>query len=279
MASQSLASRLGHADDARLLIINCDDLGSSHSANIATFRAMTYGVATSATLMIPCPWAREAATLFKGKAVGVHLTITSELEGYRWRGLTGGKSLYDEEGFLIADRLTAMQRVDKEEARAECHAQIETALRWGVDVTHLDTHMYAMHGRPDLFDVLLDLAEEFGLPIRMFSLAIEKKFGFPARDITDKRGVLYNDHLVSSWPRTTRDVFAGAVANLEPGVTEIYAHPVLEGEELRAFDPMHADIRASDSLFLVDPIARRSLEEHNVKTISFRDLRDLQRAQ
>src|ERR1700750_1314577 len=100
---RNLAARLGYGPDDRLLIVNCDDLGSSHSANIATLRAMTYGVATSATLMVPCPWAREAATLFKGKAIGVHLTLTSELEGYRWRGLTAGKSLYDDEGFLIAD--------------------------------------------------------------------------------------------------------------------------------------------------------------------------------
>lgn len=279
MTSPSLASRLGFSDDARLLIINCDDLGSSHAANIGTLRAMTYGVATSATLMVPCPWAREAATLFKGKAVGVHLTLTAELEGCRWRGLTNGKSLHDDDGFLIADRLTAMKRFDAEEARLECRAQIETALKWGVDVTHLDTHMFAVHGRQDLFEVLLDLAEEFRLPIRMLSWAMEKRFGFPAHDLATRRGVIFNDHLLSSWPRTTRDVFEGAVAGLEPGVTEIFAHPVMDGEELRAFDPLHADIRASDAQFLVDPSARTCLERHGVHRISFRELRDLQRAQ
>ena len=70
----SLAERLGYSADDRLLIVNCDDLGSSHAANVATSRAMIYGVATSATLMVPCPWAREAARMFKGMAVGVHLS-------------------------------------------------------------------------------------------------------------------------------------------------------------------------------------------------------------
>jgi hypothetical protein len=53
-----LVERLGYRPDDRLLIVNCDDLGSSHSANVATYRSMVDGVATSATLMVPCPWAR-----------------------------------------------------------------------------------------------------------------------------------------------------------------------------------------------------------------------------
>ena len=78
MDKPSLVERLGYGPESRLLIVNCDDLGSSHSANVATFRSMVYGVASSATLMVPCPWAREAARMFKGFAVGVHLTLTSE---------------------------------------------------------------------------------------------------------------------------------------------------------------------------------------------------------
>lgn len=50
---KSLAERLGYSPEQRLLIVNCDDLGSSHAANVATYRAMVYGVATSATLMVP----------------------------------------------------------------------------------------------------------------------------------------------------------------------------------------------------------------------------------
>ena len=50
----------------RLLIVNCDDLGVSRAANVATSRAMVEGVATSATLMVPCPYGREAAGMFAG---------------------------------------------------------------------------------------------------------------------------------------------------------------------------------------------------------------------
>ena len=86
MGQPSLAERLGYVPEDRLLIINCDDLGSSHSANVATYRAMVHGVATSATLMVPCPWAREAARMFEGFAIGEHLTLTCEYRGYRRRG-------------------------------------------------------------------------------------------------------------------------------------------------------------------------------------------------
>src|SRR5262249_47232097 len=97
-ASATLAQRLGFGAADRRLIVNCADVGSSHSANLATWRSMTEGVATSATLMVPCPWAREAARMFQGLPVGVHLTLTSEYGGYRWRGLTRGASLHDAEG-------------------------------------------------------------------------------------------------------------------------------------------------------------------------------------
>jgi len=73
-----LTERLGFSRESRLLIVNCDDVGSSHSANVAAFRAMTYGIATSASLMVPCPWAAEAARMFEGLPIGVHLTLTSE---------------------------------------------------------------------------------------------------------------------------------------------------------------------------------------------------------
>jgi predicted glycoside hydrolase/deacetylase ChbG (UPF0249 family) len=59
----SLAERLGFGPDAKLLIVNCDDLGSSASANRAIAEVIRQGVATSATLMVPAPgrWTASAA--------------------------------------------------------------------------------------------------------------------------------------------------------------------------------------------------------------------------
>jgi predicted glycoside hydrolase/deacetylase ChbG (UPF0249 family) len=275
---RNLAARLGYGPDDRLLIVNCDDLGSSHSANIATFRSMVYGVATSATLMVPCPWAREAAQMFEGFPIGVHLTLTSEHGGYRWRGLTNGVSLSDDEGFFPNTTKVALRRITEADARAECRAQIETALSWGVDVTHLDTHMNVMQARTDLYEIYLDLAEEFRLPVRMFSRKETEKQAFRARDRAKTRDLLFNEHIVYPWPRRTRDVLFEEIPKLPPGVSEIFAHPVLDGEELRAYDTKNADIRTHDAVCLTDPTVSDLLDQHNIKRISFRELRELQRA-
>ena len=96
----SLAEKLGYGAADRLLILNCDDLGASHSANIAIDDSIRNGIATSATLMVPCPWACEAVGLCGGLDIGIHLTLTCEYPGYRWRALTGAKSLHDADGFM-----------------------------------------------------------------------------------------------------------------------------------------------------------------------------------
>ena len=278
MSRPNLAERLGYGPRERLLILNCDDLGSSHSANIATFRSTVYGVATSATLMVPCPWAREAAHKFKGLSIGVHLTLTCEYRGYRWRGLTKGASLHDEQGFLPATAEAVAARIDAKDARAECRSQIETALSWDLDVTHLDSHMYALEARSDLFDIYLDLAEEFRLPVRIAAQNKAQAEVDRLRGSAERRGVLFTDHIVCPWPRRTRDVFFEEIPKLSPGVSEIFAHPVLDGEELRAYDAENADIRAHDAACLIDPAISDLMNRQEIKRISFRELRELQRA-
>lgn len=216
--------------------------------------------------------------MFEGLPVGVHLTLTCEYRGYRWRGLTNGASLHDDEGCLPTTSAVALQRIDAADARAECRAQLETALCWGVDVTHLDTHMNVVQSRTDLYEIYLDLAEEFRLPVRMFSREATEKQGFQARERAEARGLLFNEHIVYPWPRRTRDVFFEEIPKLPLGVSEIFAHPVLDGEELRAYDTKNADIRAHDAVCLTDPTVSDLLDQHNIKRISFRELRDLQRA-
>jgi chitin disaccharide deacetylase len=150
------------------------------------------------------------------------------------------------------------------------------ALSWGVDVTHLDTHMNVLQARADLYEIYLDLAAEFRLPVRMFSQAGAEKLGFQARERAEARGLLFNEHIVYPWPRRTRDVFFEEIPKLPLGVSEIFTHPVLDGEELNDTD--NADIRAHDAACLTDPMVSDLLDQHNIKRISFRELRELQRA-
>lgn len=277
MSQPSLAERLGYGLKDRLLIINCDDLGVSHSANQAIQDALRSGIATSASLMVPCPEAKAAAHLLRGIPLGVHLTLTSEYQALRWRGLTNGPSLHDHNGFLPRAAQAVIENLDAADARAECFAQIEAALAWGVDVTHLDVHMDVTFKRADLFDIYLDLAVLFRLPVRVMAHDPAGYPNFPARERAAARGVLSNDYLIYPWPRPIREVLLETIPNLQPGVTEIFAHPVRDGAELRAYDEYRPDLRAADAVGVCDSLLGDALDEHRIRRIGYRDIRDLQR--
>lgn len=69
---------LGYPPDARLLIINADDLGLCPSVNAAIFATIQAGIVRSTTLMTPCPGAASALAQLRQQptpAFGVHLTL------------------------------------------------------------------------------------------------------------------------------------------------------------------------------------------------------------
>jgi len=273
-----LAERLGYSASDRILIVNCDDLGSSHAANVAAENAMRKGWATSATLMVPCPWAQEAATRCKDLDIGVHLTLTAEYPGYRWRSLTGAKSLHDKDGFLPLTAREVFANAKPEDVETECRAQIEQALRWGVDVTHLDNHMGTLHYDERFNAIFLKLAIEFDLPLRLPSENEQKRLGFAAREPASDAGRLYPDRFVMQWGRPTREVLNEYLPNLRPGVTEFCMHPAEDGIELQAYDTTQAWIRTHDYACLMDEGLRADIKAADAKLISYRPLRDAMRA-
>ena len=124
MSDPTLAQRLGYPADARLVIINADDLGSCHSANVGVFECLHTGTVTSATLMVPCPWAREASSRYRGEDVGVHLTLNAEYELYRWGPITIAPSLLGGDGGFPRTIEDVWDHADLDEVRRECRAQI-----------------------------------------------------------------------------------------------------------------------------------------------------------
>ena len=46
---------LGFAPDARVLIVNCDDFGMHDAVNAAVVESIENGIASSCSLMVPCP--------------------------------------------------------------------------------------------------------------------------------------------------------------------------------------------------------------------------------
>jgi len=275
---KTLAERLGHGTTDRLLILNCDDLGSSHSANLAIDDSIRGGIATSATLMVPCPWAREAVDMCGDLDIGVHLTLTCEYPGYRWRALTGAKSLHDADGFMPRTAADVWQNAKLEDVEAECRTQIEQALAWGIDVTHLDAHMGTMQIMPAYYAIYLKLAVEYRLPLRMAGAADEKRMGFPSRAPAREAGVLFPDDFVFQWGEATETLLPRYMETLQPGVGEFILHPVADGPELRGYDKTEADIRVGDYAAAKSKTLRDKIAAQGIALISFRPLRDAMRA-
>jgi chitin disaccharide deacetylase len=274
----TLAERLGHAPGDRLLIVNCDDLGMCHSANEGIYDALRFGLATSASLMVPCPWAREAAARYRGEDVGVHLTLNAEWELYRWGPITQAPSLLDGDGGFPRTVDDVWDHADLDEVRRELRSQVERAILWGFDVTHLDSHMGTLQLRPEFFDVYLDLAVEFELPLRLSGPSTQDLVGFPFRDLADAEGVLAPDHLVVYSGVGGRRALESLLMDLRPGVTEIFLHPATDHAELRSLAPDWARRVDDHEALTRDSGLRAMVERSGVTLIGWRELRTLQRA-
>lgn len=274
----TLAERLGHAPDDRLVIVNCDDLGSCHAANVGTYEALRDGIATSASLMVPCPWAREAASRYRGEDVGVHLTLNAEHDLYRWGPITHAPSLLDGDGGFPRTRRDVWDHADLDEARRELRAQIERAILWGFDVSHLDSHMDTLQLKPEFFDVYLDIAVEFALPIRLAGVAAERTTGFPFRSLAAEEHVVFPDNFAYVRRVGSRRSIERAIIDLPPGITELHVRPAVDTAELRALTPDWAARVDDHDLVVTDHSLGALLDRAGVRLIGYRELRELQHA-
>ena len=273
-----LAERLGFAPDAKVVIINGDDLGASHACNSGVYDALRSGLATSASLMVPAPWAREAASRYRGEDIGVQLTLNAEYDRYRWGPITRAPSLLDGDGGFPRTVADLWDHADLDEARRELRAQIERAILWGFDVSHLASHLGSLQLRPEFFDVYIDIALEFRLPVRLWNPETERSVGFPFRQLAAKEGVVFPDHLVGVPGIGSRRAVEAAVADLRPGVTELALHPAVDTPEQRAYDDSWSHRVDDHHLLCFDTDLPALLRRAGVSYIGFRALRDLQRS-
>ena len=274
--SLSLASRLGYSDDARLVIISCDDLGSCHGATEGVYQAIRNGVATCASIMVPAPWARYAADQHKGEDIGVHLTLNAEHPLYRWGPLTHAPSLLSGEGGFPRSVDDLWEHADSTEVLRECRAQIERALAWGIDVSHLAPHLTSITLRPEFFDVYLELAVEFKLPIRLPSTISASAAGFPFRQLAADEDIVFPDHFDHDWRTGSRERVLAALGALEPGVTEIHVQPSIDTAEVRALGDVAIGWIDDLALATSDEL-RNAVTASGAVLIGYRALRDAMR--
>ncbi len=275
----AMADALGYPEDARLLIVTCDELGVTYAHNTGVYGALRSGLGTSAGLVVPGPWAREAASRYRGEDVGVHLTLNAEYDLLRWGPITHCPSLLDGDGGFPRTIDDLWEHADTDEVRRECRAQIERAIYWGFDISHLSAHLGALELRPEFFDVALDLAIELRLPLRLPPAGVERQAGFPFRQLAADEGVLTPDHVLRA-PRnaSAKRVIEDLLGELEPGVTEIVLRPAADTPELRSVAPDWAARVADGDLADKSDSLRAIAERSDVILVGYRAMRELQRA-
>jgi predicted glycoside hydrolase/deacetylase ChbG (UPF0249 family) len=278
VTGSTLAERLGYTPEDRLVILSCDDLGSCHAANMGVYEALRSGVATCASVMVPAPWARHAADAYRGEDIGVHITLNAEHPLYRWGPITHAPSLLSGEGGFPRDVDDLWEHADPSEVLRECRAQIERAILWGFDVTHLAPHLSVITLRPEFFDIYLELAVEFRLPIRLPSTISTEQAGFPFRKLAADEGVVFPDHFDHDWRPGSRDRVHAAFGSLQPGVTEIHIQPAIDTPEVRALSQWAEEWIDDLRLATQDDTLQTAIAQSGAIMIGYRELRAAMRS-
>lgn len=267
---------LGYPDDARLLIINADDFGMCHATNAAIFRTLKAGVVRSTTLMVPCPWALHAMHWLAENpdiAFGVHLTTICDTVDYSWRPLTAWEkvpSLTDKAGYFYSfERMPEfLAQVDLDELEVEFRAQIEAVLAANLKPTHLDWHALRIAGRSDIPDLMLGLAKEYGLALRVRGRPwIEKvqSQGLPTADYD-----FLDSYMMGTVDKSAR--YAQLLRELPAGLSEWAVHPGIDSSELLAIEPDGNHSRQMDFDFFMSAEAPEIIREEGIILLSYEPL-------
>jgi hypothetical protein len=255
------------------LVMNADDFGMCHEVNLGVVEAFNDGLLTQASLMVPCPWFEEAARLAlrHGIPVGVHLTATCEWDYFRWRPLTGLRSLSRGDGTSHVTIAEAQARCDRGELEAEFIAQVERALALGLRIQHLDVHM----GMVDA-EVFERVCRRFDLvSIAVPSLLPEASaVGYPFTSDPGKRGSSLK--YLSGLPCEGKsDAFRAYLEGLGEGIHYNASHPSVDGSEVRSLTaPEHPsfawarDIRVTDLAALTDRATLRLIADLGIQLVA-----------
>ncbi|MEI2692146.1 MAG: polysaccharide deacetylase family protein [Anaerolineae bacterium] len=287
--------QLGFAATDRVVVLHADDIGMCQATLPAYETLSTAGAISSAAVMVPCPWFNSVAEQCRRRAgdpqvdMGVHLTLTSEWDSYRWRPLTTcdpASGLLDGEGYFPSRAMPVIQRADLDAVRLELTAQVQRALAAGIDVTHVDSHMLTLF-HPRLLSVYIDVARQFDLPPFLVqippgwqsdmghdaeTIALGQRLiaeaadaGLPIFDYFQVLSLADSEHRVAE--------MSALLNQLPAGLSIILFHPAVDTPELRALAPDWRCRVADYELFSGD-LLPHLLADAGVQVIGFRALRD-----
>jgi predicted glycoside hydrolase/deacetylase ChbG (UPF0249 family) len=284
--TKTIAERLGAPPNAKLLILHADDLGVAHSVNAASFDALDKGAISSASIMMPTPWVKEVADYAKAHPnadLGLHLTLTSEWQTYRWGSVESKDrvpSLLDSVGTFPSEVAPVVAKAKPAEVERELRAQVERALALGIRPTHLDSHMGALFTTPELIATYMKVARDYRLPFLAFR---GSPLGGSPMPLSANDIVL--DTVIVAGPNIPRDqwkaFYLNAIANLKPGLNEIIVHLGSDDAELQAVtvnhEPYGSAWRKRDYDVVTSPEFKKALQDNGVTLVTWRELQKAMR--
>ena len=276
----TLAQLAAARQRGRTAILNVDDLGATHGANLAYLHLARRGLSTAGSVMAPGPWfseIAEAAADDPSLDLGVHLTLTSEWRHYRWAPLSTASpasGLIDGDGYMWRDVASLRRHLVPEAAEAEMRAQIERCGSAGLRPTHLDAHMGAAM-LAELLPAHVGLAREFGLfPVLPRSIAWPPDLSAYRHAVAwlDAAGFALIDHCRGTLPVASGELEAGwgrMLADLPGGTTHFALHATMPGE-IEAIAPEHAGWRVREYELLAGGAIARLLRDGGIATAGYR---------
>ncbi len=291
---QTFAERLGWREGSKVVIFHIDDAGMCHDANLGTIEALEEGVATSASIMMPCSWVPEFVDYVNENPevdAGLHLTLTSEWDKYRWGPLAGKAAvpgLVDDEGCMWDSVEEVVEHASPTEVQKEIAAQLRRAKKMGLKPTHLDSHMGTLFF-PTFIPVYVQLGIDSGIPILLpgghLQYVSESEevaaMADMVRELAEKvwdAGLPVIDDVVSDtydWKsfEEKKSKVIGVLRDMKPGVTEIVVH-CTRPTDLFEHISSSGDNRVNDLRVVKDKDVQKVIEEERIVLTTWRELKE-----
>ena len=287
----TFAERLGWPVGTKVVIFHVDDVGMSHDSNMGATKALEDGIAKSLSIMMPCSWVPEFAAYLKKHPqvdAGLHLTLTSEWNNYRW-GPVAGKSavpgLVDQHGYLWRNVTDVVAHATADEVEAEIRAQVDKAISMGIEPTHLDAHMGTCF-HPQFVDRYVKVGIEKKIPILIFGGHMQyigdevgqlKPLVHSIAEKVWDAGLPVLDDLVTS-PTKAKDYqqkkaeLIKLLRDMKPGITEIIVHCTIPTESF-SYISGSGPAREAELRLVTDPDIKRFIESEAISLTTWRELK------
>jgi len=289
LAEPTYAERLGWPAGARVVILHVDDVGMCHGANVGAIEALEKGVATSMSIMFPCPWVSEIARYVRAHPdvdAGVHLTLNSEWRDYRWRPVAGKETvpgLVDDEGCLHKAIGKVMFRATPDEVETEIRAQVDRCIGLGIQPTHLDSHMGTVFATVPFLERYVKVGAELGIPVMLpagHAYHISKTVPIVpsvaeemAQRAWDAGLPLIDDvYITSAPPEEKKAELIEFLRTLKPGITQYIVHSTRPTGAFEHISPT-GPARLAELEVMLDPGVKQAIEEEGIIRTTWRELK------